>query len=82
MHPEASPIASLDKGGGLVVWVPIQRPLTKKRQKKSNEPQYKNTGSAMKTGSKMFVGTYKLFAHPISMITTAGKHLLGNRDRW
>jgi len=29
----------------------------------------------------MFVGTYGLFAHPMSMITTVGKHLLGNGDR-
>jgi len=34
------------------------------------------------TGGKMFVGTYRLFAHPMSMITTVGKHLLGNGDRW
>jgi len=32
------------------------------------------------TGGKMFVGTYRLFAHPMS-ITTVGKHLLGNGDR-
>jgi len=29
----------------------------------------------------MFVGTYGLFAHPMNMITTVGKHLLGNGDR-
>jgi len=28
------------------------------------------------TGGKMFVGTYGLFAHPMSMITIVGKHLL------
>jgi len=33
-------------------------------------------------GGKMFVGTYGLFVHPISMITTVGKHLLGNGERW
>jgi len=32
------------------------------------------------TGGKMFVGTYGLFARPMSMITTVGKHLLGNED--
>jgi len=30
----------------------------------------------------MFVGTYRIFTHPMSMITTVGKHLLGNGDRW
>jgi len=30
----------------------------------------------------MFVGTYRLFAHPMSIITTVGKPLLGNGDRW
>jgi len=34
------------------------------------------------TGGKMFVGTYRLFAHPMSLIATVGKHLLGNGDRW
>jgi len=35
------------------------------------------------TGGEMFVGTYRLLAHPMSMITTVGKHvLLGNGDRW
>jgi len=34
------------------------------------------------TGVKMFVETYRLFAHPISMIITEGKQLLGNGDRW
>jgi len=36
-----------------------------------------------KTGGKLFVGTYGLFAHPMSMIliTTVGKYLLGNGDR-
>jgi len=32
------------------------------------------------TGGKMFLGTYGLFAQPMSMITTVGKHLLGNGD--
>jgi len=31
---------------------------------------------------KMFVETYGLFAHSMSMITTVGKHLLGNGDEW
>jgi len=31
---------------------------------------------------KIFVGTYRLFAHPMSMITAVGKHILGNKDRW
>jgi len=30
----------------------------------------------------MFLGTYGLFAHPISMITTVGKHLDENGHRW
>jgi len=30
----------------------------------------------------MFVGTYRLFAHPMNMITTVGKHLLESGDRW
>jgi len=30
----------------------------------------------------MFVGNHRLFAHPISMITTVGKRLLGDGDRW
>jgi len=34
------------------------------------------------TGGKMFFGTYRLLAHPMSMITAVGKHLLGNGDRW
>jgi len=34
------------------------------------------------TGGKMFFGTYRIFTHPTSMITTVGKHLLGNGDRW
>jgi len=34
------------------------------------------------TGGKMFIGTYRLSAHPISMITTVGEHLLGNGDMW
>jgi len=34
------------------------------------------------TGGKMFVGTYRLSAHPMSTITTVGKHLLGNAERW
>jgi len=29
----------------------------------------------------MFGGTYRLFAHIMSMITTKGKHLLENGDR-
>jgi len=29
------------------------------------------------TGGKTIVGTYGLFAHPMSMITAVGKHLLG-----
>jgi len=33
------------------------------------------------SGGKMFVGTYGLFAHSMSMIATVGKHLLGNRVR-
>jgi len=35
-----------------------------------------------KTGSKMFVGAYGLFAHLKSMIITVGKHPLGNGDRY
>jgi len=35
-----------------------------------------------KVGGKMLVRTYGLFAHPMSMITTVGKHLLGNGDSW
>jgi len=38
-------------------------------------------GLEKKTGGKMFVGTYGLFAHPINMITIVGKHLLRNGDR-
>jgi len=34
------------------------------------------------TGGKMLVGTYRLFAHPMDMITTVRKHLLGSRNRW
>jgi len=34
------------------------------------------------TGGIMFVGTYRLFGHPMSMITTVGKHRFGNGDRW
>jgi len=30
------------------------------------------------TGGKMFVGTYGILAHPMSMITTVVKDLLGN----
>jgi len=34
-------------------------------------------------GGKIFVGTYYgLLAHPMSMINTVGKYLLGNGDRW
>jgi len=33
------------------------------------------------TGGKMFVGTYRLFAYSMSVITTVGKHILGNGDR-
>jgi len=75
------PVPSLDKRGGLVVWVQIQRPL--KKRKKSNEHDNhssKHTGLEKETGCKMFVGTSGLFAHPMSMITTVGKHLLGNGD--
>jgi len=41
-----------------------------------------NTGLEKEIGGKMFVGTYRSFAHPMSMRTTVGKHLLGNRNRW
>jgi len=34
------------------------------------------------TSGKMFVGTYRLFAHPMSMMATVKEHLLGNGDRW
>jgi len=34
------------------------------------------------TGGKMFVGNYGLFAHPMNMMTTVGKYLLRNGDRW
>jgi len=74
MHSEVSP-----KPGKRMVQ--MQRPL-KNRRKKFNEPQWVNTGLKKETGCKMFVGTYRLFAHPIGMITTVGKHLLGNEDRW
>jgi len=33
------------------------------------------------TNGKIFVGNGRLFAHPMRMITTVGKHLLGNGDR-
>jgi len=32
------------------------------------------------TDGKMFVGTYRLFPHPMSMITAVGKHQLGDGD--
>jgi len=34
------------------------------------------------TGGKLLVGTYGLFAHPMSMITTVGNYLLGYEHRW
>jgi len=34
------------------------------------------------TGGKIFVGTYELHAHSMSLITTVGKPLLENKDRW
>jgi len=36
----------------------------------------------METDDKMFSGTYRLVAHPMSIISTVGKQLLGNGDRW
>jgi len=41
----------------------------------------KHTGLEKETSGKMFVGTYRCFAHPMSMITTVGQHLLGIGDR-
>jgi len=40
-----------------------------------------NTGLEKETGGNMFGGTYRLFAHVMSMITTLVKHLLKNGDR-
>jgi len=56
-----------------------------KRRKISNEHDNhsrKHTGLEKDTGGKMFVGTYGLFSHQRSMISTVGKHLLGNGDSW
>jgi len=52
-----------------------------KRRKKSNEPENQSRKIPVWTRSifaKMFIGIYWLFAHSKSIITTIGKHLLGN----
>jgi len=59
----------------------------KKRQKKFNERHNddhsrKHTSLETETDGKMLAGTYGLFSHPMSMITTVGKHLLENGDKW
>jgi len=41
-----------------------------------------NTGLGKETGGKMFVGTYGLFVHPMSMMATVGERLLGNGNTW
>jgi len=61
--------------------VQILLPL-KKTRKKYIQPEQENTGLEKRIGGKMFVGTDGLFAHPMSMITTVVKPLLGNGDRW
>jgi len=58
----------------------------KKRRKKSNghDNHSRKTRVWKRREVVNFVGTYGHFAHPMSMITTAGKHLANsdNGDRW
>jgi len=53
------PVPSLDKGGGWVVWVQIQRPL--KRKNERNSMNMKTTVGKYRfekeEGGKMFIGT-------------------------
>jgi len=52
-------------------------------KKKTKEKDERNPMNMTTTvGKQIFVGTYRLFTHLISMKTTVGKHLLGNGERW
>jgi len=52
----------------------IQRPLKKRKKSNEHDNQSKKTPVFEKErGGKMLVGTYGLFAHPMSTITTVGK---------
>jgi len=62
--------------------VQIQRPLKKDERNSINmTTTVGKHGLKKETAGKMFVGAYRLFAHPMNMITTVGKYLLGNKDR-
>jgi len=51
------------------------------KKKDERNPNHR-TNHRFGKGGKMVVGTYRHFAHSMSMITTVRKHLLGNGDRW
>jgi len=61
--------------------VQIQRPLkTDERNPMNMTPKVGKHRFGKKICGKMFVGTYRLSAHPMSMISTVGQHLLGDGD--